>query len=120
MADCVSNVLAHAQKPDFIFQRNGRVHLNQWVCQFSGILAAELCTSAVIMLYTPCSEVVRSVLVTYSIRQFSLHFPSRASLCAITFRLDSTFSTGLKNNGLKRLAELGGLDLDSTHIESAH
>jgi hypothetical protein len=30
------------------------------------------------------------VLATHSIRQFSLHFPSRASPCAITFQLDST------------------------------
>ena len=27
--DCVWNVTAHAQKPDFVFRRNGRVHLNQ-------------------------------------------------------------------------------------------
>jgi len=27
--DCVLNVMAHAQKPNFIFRRNGRVHLNQ-------------------------------------------------------------------------------------------
>jgi hypothetical protein len=26
--DCVWNVIAHAQKPDFVFRRNGRVHLN--------------------------------------------------------------------------------------------
>ena len=30
------------------------------------------------------------VLATHSIRQFSLHFPSRASPCAITFQPDST------------------------------
>jgi hypothetical protein len=27
--DCVWNAMAHAQKPDFVFQRNGRVHLNR-------------------------------------------------------------------------------------------
>ena len=27
--DCVWNVMAHAQKPDFLFRRNGRVHLNR-------------------------------------------------------------------------------------------
>ena len=27
--DCVSNVMAHAQKPDVVFRPNGRVHLNQ-------------------------------------------------------------------------------------------
>jgi len=30
------------------------------------------------------------VLATHSIHQFPLHFPSRASPCAITFQLDST------------------------------
>jgi hypothetical protein len=34
--------------------------------------------------------VVWRVLSTHSIRQFPLHFPSRASPCAITFQLDST------------------------------
>jgi len=27
--DCVWNVMANAQKPDFVFRRNGRVHLNR-------------------------------------------------------------------------------------------
>ena len=36
---------------------------------------------------------------TYSIRQFSLHFPSRASPCAITFQLDSTASCARPHNG---------------------
>ena len=55
----VWNVMAHAQKPDLIFQRNGRVHLN-WRGgggQFSRLLAAVGCASAVVMLDTPCSEV---------------------------------------------------------------
>jgi hypothetical protein len=82
--------MAHAQKPDFVFQRNGRVHLNRQGCQFSRLPAAEVCTSVVAMLDTPCSGVVWSVLATHSIRQFPLHFPSRASPCAITFQLDST------------------------------
>jgi len=29
MVDCVWNVMAHSQKPDFFFRRNGRVHLNR-------------------------------------------------------------------------------------------
>jgi hypothetical protein len=43
----------------------------------------------VAMLDTPCSDVVRRVLTSHSIRQFPLHFPSRASPCAITFHLES-------------------------------
>jgi len=44
-------MMAHAQKPDLVFRRNGRVHLNQ-------LLPAEVCASALVMLDTPCSEVV--------------------------------------------------------------
>jgi hypothetical protein len=88
--DCVWNVMAHAQKPDFVFRRNGRVHLNRRGRQFSPLLAAEVCASAVVMLDTPCSEVVWRVLATHSILQFPLHFPSHVSPRAITFQLDST------------------------------
>ena len=84
-------VMAHAQTPDLVFRRNGRVHLNQCRHQFSRLLAAEVCASAVVMLDTPYSKVVGRVLATYSIRQFPLHFPSGASPCAITFQLESTY-----------------------------
>ena len=90
LVDCVWNVMAHVQKPDFVFRRNGRVHLNRRGRQFSRLLAAEVWASVVVMLDTPCSEVVWRVLATHSIRQFPLQFPSRASPCAITFQLDST------------------------------
>jgi hypothetical protein len=40
------------------------------------------------MLDTLRSEVVWRVLATHSIRQFPLHFPSRASPCDVTFQLD--------------------------------
>jgi hypothetical protein len=95
-ADWVWNVMTHAQKPDFVFRRNGRVHLNRRGLQFSRLLAGEVCASAVVMLDTPCSEVVWRVLATHFIRQFPLHFPSRAPPCAITFQLDST-ATGTWN-----------------------
>ena len=55
LVDCVWNLMAHAQKPDFVFRRNGRVHLNQQGRKFSRLLAAEVWTSAVVMLDTPCS-----------------------------------------------------------------
>ena len=58
--------------------------------QFSRLLAAKVRASAAVMLDTPCSVVVWRVLATHSIRQFPLHFPSRTSLCAITFQLDFT------------------------------
>jgi hypothetical protein len=84
--------MAHAQKPDFVFRRTGRVHLNRRGRHFSRLLAAELWASAVVMLDTPCSEVVWRVLATHSIRQFPLHFLSRASPRAITFQLKSKSS----------------------------
>ena len=46
------------KKPDFVFRRNGRVHLNRRGRQFSRLLVAEMRESAVVMLDTPCSEVV--------------------------------------------------------------
>ena len=52
--------MAHAQKPDFVFPRNGRVHLNRWGRQFSRLLAAEVCASALVKLDAPCSEVAWS------------------------------------------------------------
>ena len=57
--------------------------------QFSRLLAAEVCASAVVMLDTPCSEVVWRVLATHSIRQFTLHLP----LPCVTVR--HYISTGL-------------------------
>jgi hypothetical protein len=87
------NVTAHALKPDFVFRRKGRVHLNQRWRQFSRLLASEVCASAVVMLDTPCSEVVWRILATHSIRQFPLHFTTLASPCAITFQLETIMCT---------------------------
>ena len=50
--------MAHPQKPDFVFRRNGRVHLNRRGRQFSRLLAAEIFTSELVMFDTPRSEVV--------------------------------------------------------------
>ena len=86
------NVMAHAQKTYFVFRRNGRVHLNPQGRQFSRLLTAEVCASAVVILDTPCSEVVWRVLAIHSILQVPLLFPSRASPWAITFHPDSTIN----------------------------
>jgi len=83
------NVMAHTQQADFVFRRNGRGHLNRRGRQFSRLLAAEVCGSAVVMFDTPCSEAVWRVLAIHFIRQFPFHFPSRASPRAITFQLES-------------------------------
>jgi len=83
------NVMAHAQKPHFVFRRNGRVHLNRRGCQFSRLLAVEVCASAVVMLNTPCSEVVRRVLATPLNSPVSPSLPLPMSPCDITFQLES-------------------------------
>jgi len=103
IVDCVWNVMAHTQKPDFIFWWNG----NWRGRQFIRFLAAEVCASAVVMLDTPCSEVVWRVLASHSIRQFPLHSPFHASPCAVTYQLDSTTKYG-------RMC----LKCDGTHTET--
>jgi len=92
--DCVWNMMAHAQKPDFVFRakRTSPFKLPGGGGQFRRLLQAEVCASAVVMLDKPCSEVVWRVLATHCIRQFPIHFPSRASPCAITFQLESTMT----------------------------
>ena len=80
-----------AEKPHFFFANKRTSPLKSaWGRQYGRLLADEVCASAVVMLDTPCSEVVWSVLATHCIRQFPLHFPFLASPCAITFQLDST------------------------------
>ena len=58
LIELVRNLMAHAQKPDLVFRLNGLVHLNRRGNQFSRLLAAELRASALVMLDTPCCEVV--------------------------------------------------------------
>ena len=65
--------MTHAQKPDFVFRRNGRVHINQRRRQFSQLPAAEVCTSALVMLDTPSSDVVKGT-------GYPLHSPVSPSL----------------------------------------
>jgi len=90
VVELVWNLMAQAQKPDFVFRRNGRVHLNRRGSQFSRLLAAEVCASAFCNAgYITLRGIVR-VQATYSIRQFPLHFPSRASPCTIRFQTSYT------------------------------
>ena len=78
----INHVMAHAQIPDFVFRQNGLVHLNRRGRQYSLLLAAKVCASAVVMLDTPCSEVVWRLLATHSIRQFPLHpHPPCVTVC---------------------------------------
>jgi hypothetical protein len=92
LVDCVWNVMTHAQRPDFVFRQNGRVHLNRQGRQLSRLLAGELCTSACWVCTARaslCSAVTWRLLVTHSILLFPLHFSFRTSPCAITFETQS-------------------------------
>jgi hypothetical protein len=60
---CVRNVMAHTQKPDFVFRRHGGVHLIRREHQFSRLLAAEVCASALVMLDTQLLVTQRSEVV---------------------------------------------------------
>ena len=81
--------MAHVQKPDFLFRRNGRVHLNRRGRQFSPLLAARgVRISGSNAGYTMFRGSVKSN--GYPLHSpVSPYFPSRASPCAITFQLDS-------------------------------
>ena len=73
VVELVRNRIAHAQKPDFFIRLNGLVHLNRRESQFSRMLAAEVCTSAVVMLI---HHVPRSCEST----GYPLHLPVSPSL----------------------------------------
>jgi len=83
--------MAHAQIPDFVFRRNGRVHLNR-----RGASVHSTTGSRVVRIsgsnagYITFGGSAR-VPTTHSIRQFPLHFPSRASPCTIRFQTHSTY-----------------------------
>jgi len=108
--------MAHAQKPDFVFRLNGRVHLFRQGRQFSRLLSAVVCASAVVMvvmLDTPRSE-VECKTTGYPLHSpVSPSLPPRASPCAITFQLGSTLREEYKDErywmeGREALCVYGG------------
>jgi len=70
-------MMAHAQKPDLVFQQDGRVHLNRRGGQFSRLLAVEQCGSADRPWIDHVPTYSARLLATHSIRIFPLNFPSR-------------------------------------------
>ena len=76
--DGVWNVMAHPQKTDFVFAtKRTSLFKSGGGRQFSRMLAAEVCSSGLVILETPCSEVVWSVLATHCIQQFPPSTPVR-------------------------------------------
>jgi hypothetical protein len=88
--------MAHAQKPDFVFRRKRRVHLNQQGHQFSWLLATEVCASVVVMLDTPSFGVVWRVLAP-------LHLPVSPSLPLLCVTVCHHISTGLHSARLLKM-----------------
>jgi hypothetical protein len=94
--------MAHAQKPYFVFRRNGRVHLNRRGASVQSTAGSRgVRISGNNAGYTMFRGSVK-VLATRSIRQFPLYFPSRASPCAITFQLDSTTKAVVKEHDISK------------------
>jgi hypothetical protein len=93
--------MAHAQKSDFVFRRNGRVHLNRrgaggggWGGGVSSVYYWQVnCahqTAGFILLVRACVQQSRDVYwLPTPFYCFSFTSPTRASPCAITFQLDS-------------------------------
>ena len=112
---------AHAQKPDFVFHRNGPVHLNRRGSQFSRLLAVEECASAGRLWIDLVPRYSARVVASLSNRLFRLHFPSHAS----PFRTASTCCT---DNLLQVPAEqlqtvihsIHRNDLPDTHSATRH
>jgi hypothetical protein len=110
------NVMAYAQRQDFVFRRNGEVYLNRRGRQFSR-LAAEVCASAVVMLDTPRSEVVWRVLATHSIRHFPLHFPSLPLRHRVPSHFNRTPLTSLGCDINKRCGMCKAGNLESARMD---
>jgi len=82
--------MAHVQKPDFVFRRSGRVHLNRrWASVQSTTGSRVVRISGSNAGYTMFRGSVKSTGYPFHSPVSPLHFPSRASPCAITFQLES-------------------------------
>ena len=108
--------MAHAQKPDFVFRRNGRVHLNRQGGggQFSRLLAAEVCASAVVMLDTPCSE------VECKTAGYPLHSPYAPSLPRPCVTVCHYVSTGLYPKSVLDLQGTEETGYEKLKLHTAH
>jgi hypothetical protein len=93
--------MAHVQKPDFVFRQNEWVHLNRWGRQFSRLLAADVCASALVMMDTPRSEVVWEYWLPTPFANFPFTSPF------VRHRVPSHFNCTLQLAGLERIFILG-------------
>ena len=81
---CVRNAMAHAQKPDFVFRRNGRVHLNRRgasVRSTTGRRAVHISLQGLYCSCKPvfCSHVTRKADSHIACRAHAVPLPCRAA-----------------------------------------
>ena len=88
--DCVWNVTAHAQKPDFVFRRNGRIHLNRLRASVQPTTSSrDMCISGSNAGYIMFRGSVKST-------GYPLHSPVSPSLSPpVCHRVPSHFNWGL-------------------------
>jgi len=88
--------MAHAQKPDFVFRRNGRVHLNRRGASFQLTAGSRsVSISGSNAGYTKFRGSVKST--GYPLHSpVSPSLPPRASPCAIRFQTYSTYRRALQ------------------------
>ena len=115
----VWNVMAHAQKPDLVFLKNGRVNLNRRRIQFRRLLVVEKCRSAGRQCIDHVPRYSARVVATLFNRLFPLHFPYHASPCAITFRTAFTRCVDTETPKLELAHTLHYWRLILVHVEMA-
>jgi len=94
--------MAHAQKPNFVFRRKGQVHLNGRKRQFSRLLAAEVCASALIVGSNAGYTMFRSSVKGTG---YPLHSPVSPSLPLPSASVCHHISTAVYNTAKNRLME---------------
>ena len=81
LVDCVWNVMAHAQKPDFVFRRNGRVHLNRRGASVQSTAGRRAVHISLQSLYCSCKPVFCSHVTLTGYPLHSLVSPSLLLPC---------------------------------------
>jgi hypothetical protein len=74
--DCVWNVMAHVQKPDFVFRQIGRVHLNRWGASVQSTTGRRAVHITLQSLYYSCKPVFCSHVTLTGCPLHSLVSPS--------------------------------------------
>jgi hypothetical protein len=81
MVDCVWNVMAHEQKPDFVFRRNGRVDLHRRGASVQSTTGSRVVRISLQGLYCSCKPVFCSHVTLTGYPLHSLVSPSLLLPC---------------------------------------